>query len=286
MPSAIDPVEHDTISTEVTYLKYDPKHHHEKLYTVNYDTGGVFPRTNALNEPKAVFVHNFRDVQSPQSFGDYGFSSTRLRSALQPGDFDAPDKVEDVFYPEAIKALRQLFPDAAKIEMLEHQIRKRHPAFPVATGEPYQNLLPTTLVHIDFTPDSATKISHAAFRAASQQYRRLLTVNLWKSLQGPGNDWPLGLCDWRTVDRDSEVEHQDVVFNDRYSENARIYYGPKHQWYYFKDLQDDEVIVFRQSDSAIQGGGGVPHTGFFNPHVDKDAAPRVSIELRAFVYFE
>ncbi|KAK6066407.1 methyltransferase CmcJ [Seiridium cupressi] len=250
MTSAIDPVEHDTILTEVTYLKYDPKRHHEKLYTVNYDTGGVFPRTNALNEPKAVFVHNFHDVQSPQSFEDYGFASIRLRPFLQPGDFDAPDKVENVFYPEAIKALRQLFPDAAKIEMLEHQI------------------------------------SHAAFKAASQQYRRLLTVNLWKSLQGPGNDWPLGLCDWRTVDRDSEVAYQDVVFDDRYSENARIYYGPKHQWYYFKDLQDDEVIVFRQTDSAIQGGGGVPHTGFFNPHVDKDAAPRVSIELRAFVYFE
>jgi hypothetical protein len=48
----------------------------------------------------------------------------------------------------------------------------------------------------------------------------------------------------------------DVVFHDRFTENERVYFSPAHKWYYFKDLEDDEVIVFRQTDSALEGGGG------------------------------
>jgi hypothetical protein len=35
-----------------------------------------------------------------------------------------------------------------------------------------------------------------------------------------------------------------------------MYYSAEHTWYYFKDLRDDEVILFRNSDSTIENGGG------------------------------
>jgi len=76
------------------------------------------------------------------------------------------------------------------------------------------------------------------------------------------------------------------VFHDRFTENERLYYSPKHRWYYVKDLEDDEIVMFRQSDSAIEGGGGIAHTSFFNPKADKNAAARQSIELRAFIFYE
>ena len=75
-------------------------------------------------------------------------------------------------------------------------------------------------------------------------------------MQGPGNDWPLAICDRRTVDYKSEVVGQDIVYADRFTENARVYYSPEHKWYWFKDLQQDEVVIFQQSDSDIEGGGG------------------------------
>jgi hypothetical protein len=81
--------------------------------------------------------------------------------------------------------------------------------------------------------------------------------SFWKSLQGPGDDWPLALCDSRTIDHSSESIAADVVFQDRFSENERLYYSPKHEWYYFKDLGNEEVIMFRQVDSELEGGGGV-----------------------------
>jgi hypothetical protein len=48
----------------------------------------------------------------------------------------------------------------------------------------------------------------------------------------------------------------DAVFPDRFSENLRVYYNQEHRWYYVENLRDDEVLVFRQVDSSIVGGGG------------------------------
>jgi hypothetical protein len=128
--------------------------------------------------------------------------------------------------------------------------------------------------------------------------------SLWKSLQGPGDDWPLALCDVRTVDYEKDIVSQDLVFADRLNENSRVYYNKKQAWYYYPNLRDDEIIVFQQMDSRFPSGKGkippivereifqltcrvgVPHSGFMNPFADQDAAPRVSIEIRVFVYFE
>jgi len=104
-------------------------------------------------------------------------------------------------------------------------------------------------------------------------------------LQGPGNDWPLAFCDWRTVNRKCDTISADVVFHNRFTENERLYYSPKHKWYYFQDLGDDEVVVFRQTDSEVENGGGVPHASFNNSRADKDAPPRESIELRAYIFY-
>lgn len=78
----------------------------------------------------------------------------------------------------------------------------------------------------------------------------------------------------------------DVVYSDRFTENERLYHEDGFKWYWFKDLQDDEFIIFRQSDSSVEGGGGVMHSSFANPYADKDARPRESIELRAFIFWE
>ncbi|RDW58288.1 hypothetical protein BP5796_12218 [Coleophoma crateriformis] len=298
----------DTIETHVAYLKYDPSYENEKLFIMTYVpegksiADGPLPRSNCVNHLQPVQIKNFRNLQSAPSFDQCGFALEKLQPAISPAEFENSDSVEDVFYPQVEKMLAKMFPNAAHIRMLEHQIRKRHQEFPVATGVPYQDLLPTTLVHIgkanhhseekpstytcvDFTPHSTAKTSIAAFDATPQQYRRLLAVNLWKSLQGPGNDWPLALCDCRTVDYKNEIVVQDIVYEDRFTENARVYPSAKHKWYWYNNLQEDEIIVFQQCDTEVEGGRGVPHTGFYNPNVPNDVTPRVSIELRAYIYF-
>lgn len=79
--------------------------------------------------------------------------------------------------------------------------------------------------------------------------------SLWKSFQGPGNDWPLALCDGNTIHGEDSIA-ADVVFPNRFTENLRFYHNPSHKWFYVKDLAEDEVIVLRQTDSDMEGGGG------------------------------
>jgi hypothetical protein len=81
------------------------------------------------------------------------------------------------------------------------------------------------------------------------------SLSLWKSIQGPGNDWPLALCDQRTIYHNSEPIVADVAFVNRFTENQILYYSPLHGWYYCQDLGQDELIIFRQTDSDIEVGG-------------------------------
>lgn len=83
-----------------------------------------------------------------------------------------------------------------------------------------------------------------------------MIASFWKSFQGPGNDWPLALCDCRTIDYNAETISADVVWNNRFTENVRLYHSSKHEWYYLKDLAEDEVVMLRQTDSDLEGGGG------------------------------
>ncbi|ETS74964.1 hypothetical protein PFICI_13448 [Pestalotiopsis fici W106-1] len=274
--------EDEVITSEVSYLKIDPKHRYEKPYRVNYNTGGLFPWTNTSHDTQPIFIKNFRTIQTPGSLEKFGFSVKTLQSQLSRRDFEDSVKVEEWFYPEVKKLLNNTFPEAAKIEILEHGIRRRDHKARNATG----GLAPANIVHIDYTENSAFDFSHRIFKASAEQYPRLLMVNLWKSIQGPGNDWPLAFCDRRTVDYDMDIVGEDLVFKSGFTEHARLYHNPRHEWYYFQDLQDDEVILFHQFDSELEGGGGTPHASFFNPLTSKAAAPRISIELRALIYFE
>ena len=70
------------------------------------------------------------------------------------------------------------------------------------------------------------------------------------------HDWPLALCDARSVSHNYDTIAADIVERQWVSENMRLYYNSKHRWYYYEGLCDDEVILFRQSDSTIEGGGG------------------------------
>ncbi|KAF7531310.1 hypothetical protein G7054_g8989 [Neopestalotiopsis clavispora] len=257
----------EVISTQLSYLKVDPRHKQEKPYRVLYSTQGLFRQTNTINEDQPVLIRNFRSIQNSESLDQFGFSVKTLQSSLGPQEFENKKKVEQWYYPEVKQLLQQTFPEAANIEILDHGIRKRERQ----ADDAIDVMAPTNVVHIDYAGDSFYKTCLETSKASTEKCSRVVLVNLWKCLQGPGNDWPLALCDRRTVNYDIDIIDEDEVL---------------HEWYWFKDLQEDEVIMFQQFDTNIEGGGGAPHAGFLNPSTAKGAAPRKSIEIRAFIYFD
>ena len=81
-------------------------------------------------------------------------------------------------------------------------------------------------------------------------------ISLWKPLRGPLYDWPLALCDASTINPRTDLEPCDQVFANHASENMQVRYREQQRWYYLEGQRDDEVLVFRQSDSREEPACG------------------------------
>lgn len=118
--------------------------------------------------------------------------------------------------------------------------------------------------------------------------RHFESINIWRSTKGtePVQLMPLAVCDMTSVDPD------DIVFGDGTATgNIRQYYkvvdqrvvfSPSQRWYYFPEMTQDEVLVFRQYDTRQEALNmrTVFHTAVSDPSTAKDAPHRCSIEVR------
>jgi hypothetical protein len=116
-------IQGDVIRTDVIYLVKDPKHENEKPYDLRYDTGGIIPSTNMENDSKPVIVRDIRPFQNPQMFEEYGFSLAKMDYIFTAAELQDKKTVEETYYPAIKKILRQKFPDATEIKILEHAVR-------------------------------------------------------------------------------------------------------------------------------------------------------------------
>jgi hypothetical protein len=85
-----------------------------------------------------------------------------------------------------------------------------------------------------------------------------------------------------------------VPADARFDRNGQVFwqfealllrYNPAHRWYFFSDMQRDEVIVFKRNDTDPNEPHHVPHSAFTHPRVPPGTAPRASIEMRTIAYW-
>lgn len=72
--------------------------------------------------------------------------------------------------------------------------------------------------------------------------------SVWRVTKGPNRDWPLGLCDYTTLDLE-DVEFSDVIHKQKVGESTRLHYNHQQRWYYLDNQTTAEVAVFRNVDS-------------------------------------
>ena len=137
---------------------------------------------------------------------------------------------------------------------------------------------------------------------ADYQFRRFVAINCWRPFTPAPQDWPLGLCDARSVRADEGAVHgivhvdavprvEDVpeVWPDDPSspksyDFSAFRFSPDHEWYYFPDMSTDEMILFKNYDSSRTGAWRVPHAGFKDPTCPA-TQPRESIEVRLVAFY-
>jgi hypothetical protein len=74
------------------------------------------------------------------------------------------------------------------------------------------------------------------------------------------HDYPLALCDFRSLDPEKDLEPQDIVDRDEVLENVHVYHRPQHKWHYLSGQRDSELLVFRQADTHARKFGEFKHS--------------------------
>lgn len=148
----------------------------------------------------------------------------------------------------------------------------------------------------------------------------LMIRSVWRPLRSPLRDWPLILCDARSVAPDDMVE-ADFIYPGFQGENTFLYFSPNYKLYFIDQQQRDEIWVFKQFDSqesvatskdpgrvskiiyhctfpfvtASQPDGqilieeiqcaGCPHGSFKNPRAGAGDMPRLSVDITVLVTY-
>src|SRR5262249_10415037 len=157
---------------------------------------------------------------------------------------------------------------------------------------------PANDVHADQTAGFAECMAKRALAWAGEPdypYRRYLVINVWRAYSGAPQDWPLAFCDGRSVSNDEGVTYP-IISVDKLPalddipavipteppaspEIALFQFRPEPRWHYYPDMSIDEVVLFKNHDSALAGAWRVPHAGVKDPTCPP-TGPRLSIEVR------
>jgi hypothetical protein len=259
-----------TLTSTLHYLKRGT----EKPASYRIEPPPGVPRWNGIDDPHDVTIEDARGREAEFTLDRNGFALVKAPTAV--ADFYSPDEIKDVYYPEVERLLRDKL-GASRVFVFDHNVRN-------ATREGLAQ--PSRQVHNDHTVNSAPRRvrDHMGADAEELLKHRFGIINVWRPIRGPVQDSPLALCDARSF-TDDDLIASDLVYAHVRGETSRVEYNPRHRWYYFSDMQPDEVLFIRVHDSANDGRARLSfHTSFDNP-LTPGAPPRESIEVRTLVFF-
>jgi len=251
----------------------------QRPHTWMYPPPGGQPPDNADYICKPVTIRDARG--SAASLEREGYTLRHAPSALS--GFGERDDIIQRYYPE-IAQLALAVSGASEAFVFDHLLRKRQPGAPQAFGR-IAGHRPGAAgrVHCDFTAASAQRRLQLELGPRADQVRRYAILNLWRPVRHPVLDAPLAMCDARTVAA-GELIASDIIYPERRGEIYQLLHNPEHAWSYFPAMTRDEVLIFKQFDSATQTCY-TPHAAFEHPFAPPDAPPRESIEIRCLLIY-
>ncbi|XDG08251.1 hypothetical protein ABKA04_007866 [Annulohypoxylon sp. FPYF3050] len=270
------------VDVSMYFLKKAPKYDKEKPYSLRFPPGDNLAQSNILREERMIRVDSMRGKDN-LTLETSGFEVMPFSSPICYEDFENSDKITQVLLPALCQKLKSHL-NAQHVIALDFSIRRRHNSFPISTGKNYEFDQPTAMAHVVdegermlrvMYPDKASEILKGGWKV----------INVWRPLKGPLNDWPLAICDARTVNYKNDTVPGDIVYTEWATENLQVHHNDKHQWYYLPDQTVDEVLIFKSAESLPDKIQAVPHGSFYNPRVGKSEPARESIDSRFFVLY-
>src|SRR6185437_3797103 len=203
-----------------------------------------------------VFFRDARAVEPAPTLDSHGFML--VEQPTQVTDFTDRDQVESVYLREA-EALVKGLVGADQVVTIAWMCRSA--AEDRGDAQP-----PANDVHVDYTPELSewvvrTVLERAGIDPAS--FKRFVTVNHWRPLTAPPQDWPLALCDGNSTGPEEGVAYgilqvdalpdpatiPEVLPEDptrpRSLDISYFRFAEHHRWFYFPHMTTREVVLFK-----------------------------------------
>ena len=162
---------------------------------------------------------------------------------------------------------------------------------------------PAGEAHVDYNEITGRRAAERIYRQSFPDgpgYSRYICFSLWRTFSPGPQDWPLAVCDGRTVS-DAETASNTLFVVDEFPVGdalvapvegedqmiaATIFrYRDTHRWWYFSNMAADDVLLFKFQDSDHSVTWRCPHTAFHDTSLP-DTRTRSSIEVRCIAFFE
>ena len=252
---------HNTVTGELKYFA-PPTDGSKPWLDINVDFRKGEEGRNWVQEAHQVEIENIRGNEDSVSLDTTGF--TYYRRPQKYTSFKDDAEIEREYYPESVELVKQLT-GASRVVPFDHSmlsiassmlklfsdsvnvlaIRRNRPN---EIDDGPQKRQPVPYVHVDQTNESAITRVHRhlpASEAPELLKHRFQIINLWRPIGHPAWDWPLALCDYRSVDTQNDLVPTILRYPDHEGETLSVKYSANHKWKYLKGMEPDEFVLIK-----------------------------------------
>jgi hypothetical protein len=275
------------VRAEINYVKNAPP---PGAPTLTFVTENEALSTMEVLPGETVWIHDMRGLET--SLDGEGFELVAHETAVPDLEQIEEDPAVDQQYVAEMSALLAEITGAERVIMLGGG-KKRY-------GEPateklarLKNAKPARYAHGDVTersgPEQAEGLCAMMPDVDLADFDRWALYNMWRSITPPPQDFPLAVCDARTIAPDDPVPVLAVTeirgVGAFEFETSGYRHNPNHRWCWFPDMTPDEVLVFKTHDSDPTRAHRVAHSAFTDPTCRGGTPTRASVEMRALALF-
>jgi hypothetical protein len=275
------------VDAEINYIRNPPP---PKGDLLRFVTEAEEQSTMETLPCRTVRITNARSLES--DLDHEGFTLVPHASSIVDFDLIQDDPGVDQSYIDEMTELLARVTGASKVFMLGRG-KKRYGEGAKSKLAALSNAKPARYPHADNTDASATGLVEMVGAFVDDidltGYSRYALYNMWRAVSAPPQDFPLAVCDARTVAPLDEVAVTAITVEKDTGEithdTTGYLYNPAHRWYYYQDMTPEEVLVFKAHDTDPRRSIRVPHSAFTDPTCPVGVPTRASVEMRGLALF-
>lgn len=239
-------------------------------------------RIGAEFEDREVRIHDARVLQPTATLDQQGFCLQRQDAGEQ--DFYQSNGFLERYEADIIQLVLDVSGGSDAL-VFDHTRRSDSPT---VRGERMTRET-ASVIHNDYTDASAVRRLQDLLskeEADKRLAKRFAIINLWRSIAGIVRTTPLACCDARSI-ATADLVAAERRAEERIGELELVTWNAEHRWYYYPQMNRDEVLLIKTFDSARDGRARRSiHTAFDNPLASPQDSPRESMESRLLVFFD